>query len=45
MDYDPRPTLAKVKAPILALNGAKDMQVPAQMDLAAIREATKATPT
>jgi fermentation-respiration switch protein FrsA (DUF1100 family) len=42
MAYDPRPTLAKVKAPILALNGSKDMQVPADMDLAAIREATKA---
>ncbi|HEY2357135.1 MAG TPA: alpha/beta fold hydrolase [Phenylobacterium sp.] len=42
LEYDPRPTLAKVKAPILALNGSKDMQVPAEMDLAAIREATKA---
>jgi pimeloyl-ACP methyl ester carboxylesterase len=40
--YDPRPTLALVKAPILALNGSKDMQVPAEMDLAAIRGATKA---
>ena len=26
--YDPRPTLAKVKCPILALNGSKDGQVP-----------------
>ncbi|MFL5296969.1 MAG: alpha/beta hydrolase family protein [Phenylobacterium sp.] len=42
MEYDPRPTLAQVKAPILALNGSKDMQVPADMDLDAIRDATKA---
>jgi pimeloyl-ACP methyl ester carboxylesterase len=42
MEYDPRPILAQVKAPILALNGSKDMQVPADMDLAAIRKATSA---
>jgi pimeloyl-ACP methyl ester carboxylesterase len=44
MDYDPRPTLAKVKCPILALNGSKDLQVPPEQNLPAIREATKANP-
>lgn len=28
LTYDPKPTLAKVKCPVLALNGAKDLQVP-----------------
>lgn len=41
MDYDPRPTLAKVRVPILAVNGSKDMQVPAQQNLSAIRAATR----
>lgn len=40
--YDPRPTLRRVKAPILAINGAKDRQVPAEQNLSAIRAATKA---
>jgi pimeloyl-ACP methyl ester carboxylesterase len=40
MDYDPRPTLAKVSVPILAINGSKDMQVPAEQNLTAIRKAT-----
>jgi pimeloyl-ACP methyl ester carboxylesterase len=40
MDYDPGPTLAKVRVPILAVNGAKDMQVPAGQNLSAIRAAT-----
>ncbi|HEY3949222.1 alpha/beta hydrolase family protein [Phenylobacterium sp.] len=40
--YDPRPTLAKVKVPILALDGTKDVQVVASQNLPAIREATKA---
>ena len=40
MNYDPRPTLAKVRVPILAVNGSKDMQVPAQQNLSAIRKAT-----
>ncbi len=44
MDYDPRPTLAKVKCPILALNGSKDGQVPPEQNLPAIREATRANP-
>jgi pimeloyl-ACP methyl ester carboxylesterase len=41
-DYDPGPTLAKVKCPILALNGSKDGQVPPDQNLPAIRAATKA---
>jgi len=44
MDYDPRPTLAKVKCPILALNGSKDGQVPPDQNLPAIRAATKDNP-
>src|SRR5204863_342813 len=27
MDYDPRPSLRKVRCPVLALNGARDVQV------------------
>ena len=42
--YDPAPTLAKLKIPVLALNGALDVQVPAKEDLAAAREALKASP-
>ena len=34
--YDPRPTLAKVRCPVLALNGEKDLQVPPKENLAAI---------
>lgn len=44
MDYDPRPTLAKVRCPILALNGSKDGQVPPEQNLPAIREATRGNP-
>ena len=44
LDYDPAPTLAKVKCPILALNGSKDGQVPAGQNLPAIRAATKGNP-
>lgn len=36
---DPRPYLAKVKVPVLALNGELDLQVNAQDNLAAIRQA------
>ena len=39
LKYDPRPTLEKVKCPVLAINGAKDLQVPPKEDLAAIKEA------
>lgn len=44
LDYDPGPTLAKVKCPILALNGSKDGQVPPEQNLPAIRAATRANP-
>ncbi|HEY8468473.1 MAG TPA: alpha/beta fold hydrolase [Longimicrobiales bacterium] len=39
IDYDPRPTLRRVKVPVLAINGSLDLQVPSQANLAAIREA------
>ncbi len=38
LTYDPRPTLEKVKCPVLAINGAKDVQVPVT-NLKAIYEA------
>ena len=44
LDYDPRPTLAKVKCPILALNGSKDRQVAPEQNLPAIRQATAGNP-
>ncbi|MDR0698751.1 MAG: alpha/beta hydrolase, partial [Tannerella sp.] len=37
--YDPAPALEKVKCPVLALNGEKDMQVPAKVNLEAIKAA------
>lgn len=40
--YDPRPNLAKLRMPVLAVNGAKDLQVIAGQNLPAIREALKA---
>jgi len=40
--YDPRPTLKAVKCPVLAINGEKDLQVAAQDNLPAIREALAA---
>jgi pimeloyl-ACP methyl ester carboxylesterase len=42
--YDPAPTLASLKVPVLVLNGSLDVQVPAQVDLAAAREALKSNP-
>ncbi|CAN5510302.1 alpha/beta fold hydrolase [soil metagenome] len=42
LSYDPRPTLGKVKCPILALNGDKDLQVPARENLAEIARAAQA---
>jgi pimeloyl-ACP methyl ester carboxylesterase len=39
--YDPAPTLARVRVPILAINGSLDLQVPAKQDLAAIKAATR----
>ena len=37
--YNPAPTLQKVKCPVLAINGSKDLQVPAKVNLKAIKEA------
>ena len=37
--YDPAPALRKVKCPVLALGGSKDLQVPAAQNLPAIRKA------
>lgn len=42
--YDTLATLRKVRSPILALNGSKDVQVDARRNLAAIREATARNP-
>jgi pimeloyl-ACP methyl ester carboxylesterase len=40
--YDPRPTLAKLRVPVLAIDGDKDVQVISKQNLPAIREALKA---
>lgn len=37
--HDPAPVLQKVKCPVLAVNGDKDLQVPAQVNLEAIKKA------
>jgi len=37
MTYDHHPTLQKVKCPVLALNGEKDLQVPAKENLLVIK--------
>lgn len=42
LTYDPAPTLMKVKCPVLAINGEKDLQVPPDENLRAIDEALKA---
>jgi pimeloyl-ACP methyl ester carboxylesterase len=39
IQYDPAPTLQRVKCPVLALDGSKDLQVPPEIDLAAIKKA------
>jgi pimeloyl-ACP methyl ester carboxylesterase len=41
LNYDPVPALKKVKCPVLALNGEKDLQVPPKENLALIRKALK----
>ena len=41
LNYDPAPTLSKLKTPVLALIGSKDLQVPAKENLAAIETALK----
>jgi len=38
--HDPRPVLAKVTCPILAINGSLDLQVPCEPNLDAVRKAT-----
>lgn len=37
--HDPAPVLSKVKVPVLALNGSKDIQVQADLNLPAIKKA------
>jgi uncharacterized protein len=39
LKYDPAPALTRVKCPVLALNGTKDRQVPADQNLPAIAAA------
>src|SRR5262249_11431066 len=41
LDYDPRPALRQVTCPVLALNGEKDVQVPAEVNLQAIAATLK----
>jgi pimeloyl-ACP methyl ester carboxylesterase len=41
LGYDPAPTLARLRVPVLALNGSLDVQVPAKENLAAAREALR----
>ena len=41
LSHDPRPVLMKVKCPLLAINGEKDLQVPADENLKAIAAALK----
>ena len=40
--YDPKPVLTRVKIPVLAINGERDLQVPYKENLAAIESALKA---
>jgi hypothetical protein len=42
IDLDPRITLKKVKCPVLAVGGSRDLQVPPEENLKAIEEALKA---
>lgn len=39
LTYDPRPALERVKVPVLALNGGKDLQVPPELDLREVKAA------
>jgi fermentation-respiration switch protein FrsA (DUF1100 family) len=41
LKHDPAPVLQKVKCPVLAVNGEKDIQVPAKLNLDAIKAALK----
>jgi pimeloyl-ACP methyl ester carboxylesterase len=40
--FDPRPSLARIRAPVLAIGGSKDTQVPAAENLPAIKAALAA---
>ncbi len=40
--FDPRPTLMKVRCPVLAIGGERDVQVPARENLAEIEKALRA---
>ena len=42
LTYDPRPILRRVRCPVLAINGEKDLQVPPKENLAEIEKALKA---
>lgn len=42
LNYDPRPVLMKVKCPVLAINGERDLQVAPDENLAGIGDALKA---
>ena len=42
LSYNPRPTLEKIKIPVLALNGESDVQVPSKENLALISAALRA---
>jgi fermentation-respiration switch protein FrsA (DUF1100 family) len=42
LSYDPAEALRKLKAPVLALNGSRDLQVPPQQNLPAIKAALTA---
>lgn len=42
IEFDPAPTLQKVRCPVLAINGEKDLQVPADENLDAIKAALDA---
>ncbi len=41
LTYDPIPALTKLRCPVLALNGEKDLQVPAEQNLAEIEKALR----
>ncbi len=41
LSYDPRPTLAKVHCPVLAVIGERDLQVPPDQNLPEIDKALK----
>lgn len=42
LTYDPRPALKRVRCPVLALNGEKDLQVPPEQNLPEIEAALRA---